>query len=84
MTTTGFPDRDVSASVLPEMPPRPLASITILSLMPNLHSGIPCNGNEFMEVNEVYFKYLYSRNDMFSEVSLLPVSRIDGLKQMRE
>lgn len=74
MTTTGFPDRDVSASVFPEIPPRPLASITILSLMPNLHSGIPW----------VCFKYLYSRKDMLREVSLLPVLRIDRLKQMRE
>lgn len=47
MTTTGFPERDVSASVFPEIPPRPFASITILSLMPNLHSGIP-DKNDFI------------------------------------
>jgi len=39
ITTTGFPDR--AGSSLPPLRPFPFASITILSLIPNLHSGIP-------------------------------------------
>lgn len=41
ITTTGFPDRADSASEVVPNEPLPLASITILSLIPNLHSGIP-------------------------------------------
>jgi hypothetical protein len=39
ITTTGLPDR--AGSSAPPLRPFPLASITILSLIPNLHSGIP-------------------------------------------
>lgn len=52
MTTTGLPERDVSVSVLPVMPPRPFASMTILSLMPNLHSGIPLSREKWIGEEE--------------------------------
>lgn len=41
ITTTGLPERAGSESLLLPNVPFPFASITILSLMPNLHSGIP-------------------------------------------
>lgn len=41
ITTTGLPDLAGSESEVEPRFPFPFASITILSFMPNLHSGIP-------------------------------------------
>lgn len=72
ITTTGFPERDVSASLLPETPDRPFASMTILSLMPNLHSGIPCfhfvSNDEFSK-NYIFKWFSWTKKLIIKEIT---------------